>query len=322
MRRRAALGCLGAALACPAILRAQTLPELRDSAAALDQLHSLIVWRGGTEVLAERFGGPGLDRVANVKSVSKTLLSLLVGIAAQRELLSVEDRVLPLLGRGPAGDARDAITVADLLSLRGGLASTSGPNYGAWVSSPNWVEYVLNQPLESEPGGRFIYSTGATHLLGAALSRAAEADLLTLARRWLGAPLGIDFAPWVADPQGNYLGGNDMALSPRDLGRVARMCLNRGEWQGRQVIDPAWFDRAWQPRARSPWSGDGYGYGWFLTRLGGTPVHYARGYGGQVMAVMPRIDTALVITSDPTRPARSGGYFGDLRDLMGRVAAA
>ena len=323
MKRRAALAVIGgAAMAAPGVLRAQGLDGVRDRAADLEQLHSLIVMQGAQERIAERFRGPGLDRVANVKSVSKSLLSLLVGIAIDRGIIEgVDAPILPMLGREPTEDARDRLTVGDLLSLRGGLASTSGPNYGAWVSSGDWVGHVLARPLEGAPGERFIYSTGSTHLMGVALARAADADLLRLSQGWLGRPLGIDFAPWVADPQGNYLGGNDMALSPRGLARIGRMVLAGGEWEDRQVVSRAWLDAAWTPRARSPWSGDGYGYGWFLTRIAGRRAAYARGYGGQVLAVVPEADLTLVITSDPNRPARSRGYFGDLRALMTEIVA-
>ncbi|MEM7711083.1 MAG: serine hydrolase, partial [Pseudomonadota bacterium] len=178
----------------------------------------------------------------------------------------------------------------------------------------------LDQPLEAAPGDRFIYSTGTTHLLGVALARAAGRDLLDLAQSWLGRPMNVDFAPWVADPQGNYLGGNDMALSPRALSRIGRMCLAGGTWNDERVVSRDWLDRAWTPRGRSPWSGDGYGYGWFLTRLDGSSAAYARGYGGQVLAVLPETRTVITVTSDPNLPARSRGYFGQLKGLMERIA--
>ncbi|SEL06365.1 CubicO group peptidase, beta-lactamase class C family [Roseivivax marinus] len=306
-----------AVLATPPVLHAQDAP---DAASELDQLHALVVRQGGEEVVAERYGGAGLDGIANVKSVSKTLVALLTGIAIERGVLDgVDQPVVPLLGRGPFGDTRDDITVGDLLSMRAGLASVSGGNYGAWVSSGDWVGYVLEQERTSEPGGRFIYSTGGWHLLGVALSNAADRSLLALARGWLGAPLGVDFAPWVADPQGNYLGGNDMGVSPRGLSRIGQCVLDGGSWEGTQVIPEDWLARSWEPRARSPFSGDGYGYGWFITSIAGTPVRYGRGYGGQILAVAPEAGTVIAITSDPTLPARSGGYFGDLKDLMGTV---
>lgn len=324
MNRRGALLGGAATLATPAFGQGHgTFADVRETAAGYEQLRSLIVMQGETEILAETFAGPGLDAVANVKSVSKTILSLLVGSAIDRGVIDgVDTPVVPLLGRSTFGDARDTITVGDLLSMRGGLGSTSGGNYGAWVSSRNWVDYVLDQPLQGKPGERFIYSTGTTHLMGVALARAADANLLSLARTWLGAPLNISFAPWVADPQGNYLGGNDMGVTPRGLARIGRMALARGTWNGTRVLPAEWFDTAWTPRSRSPFSGDSYGYGWFLTRLNGLNTAYARGYGGQILAVVPEADLTIVITSDPNRPARSRGYFGALRDLMDDIVRA
>ncbi|MGY9050182.1 MAG: serine hydrolase domain-containing protein, partial [Rhodobacterales bacterium] len=285
-----------------------------------DQLHALVVRQGGADLVAEAFRGPGLTRVANVKSVSKTLVASLTGIAIDRGHLSgVDQRVLPLLGRAPSNDARDDLTVGDLLSMRAGLASTSGGSYGTWVSSRDWVDFALAQERVSEPGGRFIYSTGGWHVLGAALARASGLSLHEMAQDWLGAPLGVDFAPWVRDPQGRYLGGNEMALSPQGLARIGEMVLDNGRAGDRQVVPQSWIETSWEARGRSPFSGDDYGYGWFLTQIDGRQAAYGRGYGGQILAVVPSVDLTIAITSDPTLPARSGGYFGDLRGLMEQI---
>ena len=308
-------------LAAPAVL-AQGQRGYGDTARDLGQLHALVVRRGGTDLVAEAFRGPGLSSVANIKSVSKTVLALLTGIAIEKgHLDGVDQRVLPLLGRARTGDSRDDLTVGDLLSMRAGLASTSGGNYGNWVSSRDWVEYVLSRERVSQPGGRFIYSTGGWHVLGVALSRASGLSLLEMARDWIGAPLGVDFAPWARDPQGRFMGGNEMAVSPRGLARIGQMVLEQGQADGRQVVPQAWIETSWQPRATSPFSGDDYGYGWFLTRLSGRAAFYGRGYGGQILAVVPSLDLVIAITSDPTLPARSGGYFGDLRALMTQIVA-
>lgn len=310
-------------LSAPTLLvlaRQSAARTIEEAARDLGQLHAVSVSVSGREILGIAPRGPGLDRVANVKSVSKTLLALLTGIAIERGVIASPDqKVLPLLGRPPAGDARDALTVGHLLTMRAGLESTSGPRYGAWIASPDWVDTVLEGDLVSSPGGQFIYSTGGWHVLGAALSRAADDDLLSIARRWLGAPLGIDFAPWVRDPQGRYLGGNEMALSPRALRRIGEAVVAGGRWNGAQVVPEGWIDTSWQARARSPWSGDAYGYGWFLTRFAGRNAAYGRGYGGQMLVVVPSRDMVIAITSDPTLPARSGGYFSDLRGLVEQI---
>jgi CubicO group peptidase (beta-lactamase class C family) len=207
------------------------------------------------------------------------------------------------------------------------LERTSGPNYGAWIASGNWVADALSRPFVAEPGGRMLYSTGSFHVLGAVLAEAAGTDLLTLARDWLGAPLDIRIPPWTRDPQGYYLGGNQMALSPRALLRLGELVRRDGRWQGTQVVPPDWIAASLRPVTRSPFSGLSYGYGWFVRPTAAGRLALARGYGGQIAATVPEAGLSVAITSDPTRPARSGGYFGDLMhlildDILGAAAEA
>lgn len=289
-------------------------------AAGFDQLHGLAVaWRGEV-VVAEAMRGPALDRPVNVKSVSKTLVASLAGAAIDRGVLEDVDQPLGALVPGLIPASADPrvreITVAQLLTMQAGLERTSGPNYGRWVNSDNWVEFVLSRPLVTEPGAGMLYSTGSYHLLGAVLTRVAGKSLLALAREWLGAPLGIAFGAWTRDPQGYYLGGNNMVLSPLDLLRFGEMWRAGGTWGAEAVLSKHWVAASWTPRTFSPFSGDAYGYGWFLTMLGGQAAAYARGYGGQMLYVVPSRELTVVVTSDPTRPARSEGYVGDLHALM------
>ncbi|MGS2745118.1 serine hydrolase domain-containing protein [Halomonas sp. LS-001] len=299
-----------------------TLGKVADDARRLEQLHALVIHRHGEPLFADAFRGPSMTQPANIKSASKTLLALMTGIAIERGVLEGTDqRVLPLLGRPLTGDARDALTIGHLLSMQTGLESTSGANYSAWVASSDWVDYVLTRPLVDEPGGRFIYSTGSWHLLGVILARASGKDLHRLANNWLGSPLGITIPPWVTDPQGYYMGGNEMPVSPLGLAKIGNRVLADRRTQEHQLVSKAWIDTSWQPRGRSRFSGDQYGYGWFLTRFAGQQAAYARGYGGQMLVVVPDQQLSIAITSDPTRPARSGGFFGDLRTLVTRIVA-
>ena len=159
-------------------------------------------------------------------------------------------------------------------------------------------------------------------VLGVALARASGESLLTLARARLGDPLEIEIPAWVRDPQGHYLGGNEMALSPRAMLRFGEMTRLDGLWQGRRVLSRDWVAASMVARTRSPWSGLSYGYGWFLGHAGGARMALARGYGGQLVCVLPERAMTIAITSDPTRPARSGGYFGDLMELIGEIVAS
>lgn len=322
-RRTVTAGLLAtAATAATPLLAQRTGPfaAALDRARSFEQLHTLTIAVDGQTRLDRAVRGPALGRIVNVKSVSKSIVSALVGIAIARGHLDGPDqRIAPILDADLPADPDprlSEVTIGDLLTMRAGLERTSGGNYGAWVSSPNWVRDALARPFIANPGGRMLYSTGNYHLLGAILTRVTGDSLLTLARNWLGDPLGIDVAPWVRDPQGRYLGGNDMGLTATGLLRFGETYRQGGTWNGTRVLPESWVEASWTPRARSPWSGDAYGYGWFLSEMRGHPTAYARGYGGQAIWVIRDLGLTVVVTSDPNRPARSEGYMGDLHDMV------
>jgi CubicO group peptidase (beta-lactamase class C family) len=301
-------------------LDAALLQRTLEQAAALPSLHALLVARDGETLAGEAFRGPGLDRAVNVKSVSKTVMAALAGAAIERGVLEgVDQRIAPVLdGLVPAGaDPRvGEITVDHLLTMRAGLERTSGRNYGAWVTSSNWVRYALSRPFVDDPGGRMLYSTGSYHLLSAALTRASGRSTLALARDWLGEPLDIDIPPWTRDPQGIYLGGNNMLLSPRALLRLGEMYRQGGSYQSRRVLPASWVEASWTPRVRSFFTGHAYGYGWFIARARGHRVCYAWGYGGQMIYIVPDLGLSAAITSDPTTPSGRTGYVRELHGLL------
>ena len=305
-----------ACLAAPTVVRAQA-GSLTSAVGNLPQLHSLQIKRGDDLIFGEAPRGPGLDALANIKSCSKSIVALLLGTAIDRgEIASVDvtlREVAPGIIPRDAEPRVDDITMEDLVTLRAGLERTSGGNYGGWVSSANWLADALGRPMVATPGTRMLYSTGSTHILGAALTEATGETLFQLVRTRLGDPLGISVPPWTRDPQGYYLGGNEMALRPTAMLRIATMVRDRGRFEGAQVIPEAWIDASIEPRVRSPWSGLSYGYGWFLSPSG---YILGRGYGGQIIAAHPERDLAVAITSDPTQPARSQGYFGALIELL------
>ncbi len=287
---------------------------------ALDQCRAIIVLLRGETVVSKVFRGPGLERAAPIKSVSKTIVAALTGIAIDRGEISSPQQTLAntaprLIPKGV--DPRVAkITIEHLLTMQAGLERTSGVNYGGWVQSADWVANALMRPFVAEPGSRMLYSTGSFHVLGAVLSEVSGESLLALARSRLGQPLGIEVPAWTRDPQGRYLGGNEMSLSLPAMARFGDLYRRGGEWDGVQVISKDWVESSLLPRTRSPFSGLDYGYGWFLGRAGNDVYALARGYGGQLICIAPQLGFTLALTSDPTRPARSAGYFGDLKRLI------
>jgi CubicO group peptidase (beta-lactamase class C family) len=298
-------------------------PELIDEAltraAGLPRLRCLLVARHG-EVLTERcVNGADPDRPANIKSVSKSVLSALVGLAIDGGDLEGPDQpVVPFFAGHLGGDIdprRDAITVGNLLSMQAGLERTSGGNYGRWVTSRNWVRHAITRPMVADPGGPMLYSTGSSHLLSAILTEATGASTLRFARERLAGPLGIDLPAWPADPQGVFFGGNEMRMSPRALVRFGELYRNDGMHDGERVLSAEWIRTSLEPRTRSRWSGDGYGYGWFLSNVAGHLMFYGWGYGGQYLFVIPDLELTVVVTSDPDPPS-DRGHRKAIRDLL------
>ena len=157
-------------------------------------LKAVAVSQGGSIVGTRGFRSSTVDSPTNIKSASKTVLSALAGIAIDKGVLQGTDqRVADVFERDlPANpDPRlRQVTVGNLLSMQAGLESTSGDNYGRWVTSPNWVRDALSRPFVAEPGGAMLYSTGTSHLLSAMLARASGRSTLELAREWLGPQEG------------------------------------------------------------------------------------------------------------------------------------
>ncbi|HRO13629.1 MAG TPA: serine hydrolase domain-containing protein [Paracoccus sp. (in: a-proteobacteria)] len=334
MQRRGFIRATAAALAAPAALL--NAPSAHASIAAvnavladapgLDRLRAVAVWHDGREVAARGFGGFDPDRPTNIKSASKSVISALAGIAVDRGLLrGVDQPIAPLLAADlpPDPDPRlGRITLGHLLSMQAGLQRQSGPNYGRWVSSRNWVRAALAAPFEAEPGGRMLYSTASSHLVSAILAKVSGRSTLALARDWLGGIPGFAIASWDRDPQGIHLGGNQMAMSTRSLLAFGAAYAAGGAG----AIPPGWITESWRSRTASFFTGEDYGYGWFLSRIAGRPVRYGWGYGGQMIYVFLPANgapaAAVAITSNPDQPSARTGYRDELHRMAGRIVAA
>lgn len=290
-----------------------------ERAAQLPHLHALIIARDGAIQAEQSFRGPSLDTPVPIKSISKSVISALVGIAIERgKLQGVEQ---PIAGFFPSfihanSDPRlHKIKIGHLLSMQSGLVRTSGPAYASWVNSKNWVRYILSAPMLTEPGGEMVYSTGNSHLLSAILTRATGKSTYAFAREVLAKPLGIELRPWQRDPQGIYMGGNQMLVSPRALLKLGELYRRRGMHEGKQVIPAAWIDATLTPRCRSIFSGQLYGYGWFIATVADQPLYFAWGHGGQFIFILPELKLTVVTTSQADRP-RDFEHLGAIFDLL------
>jgi CubicO group peptidase (beta-lactamase class C family) len=308
------------------------------AARAMPHLHSLLVSRRGELIFERYYGGARADRPANIKSASKSVISAVVGIAVDRGLIaSVKTPIVtyfPELARD--ADARKGqITVEDLLAMRSGLEGTSNRNYGAWVLSPNWVQYALARPMFAPPGAAMEYSTGNTHLLSAILTKASGTNTWQFANDALAKPLGFTLPQWPRDPQGIYFGGNDMLLTPREMVAFGELYLNKGRAKGRQIVPEPWVEQSCVGRKREFRPGDRrlsnpnfafdpmrdrqYGLGWWVYEIDGYDSCFAWGFGGQYIFVVPALDLVIVTTASSDVSEQQRGDRQALFDIVSRL---
>jgi CubicO group peptidase (beta-lactamase class C family) len=290
------------------------------AAADLPQLRSLLVsWHG--EMAVEYYArGVRPTGLANIKSASKSLIAALVGIAIDRgRIKSLREPVVTYFPelKNDRDPRKREITIEDLLTMRAGLESTSGRNYGRWVQSPDWVRFALTRPMVADPGSAMQYSTGSSHLLSAVITKATGTSTWQFANEHLARPLGFSLARWPQDPQGVYFGGNEMLLTPKQMVAVGELYLHRGMVKGRQVVPASWVDTSCVPRTTSVFDGDRqYGYGWWIQEFdGGTPC-FAWGYGGQYIFVFLDLDLVVTATSSTAVSEERRGHRRRLIELI------
>lgn len=322
--------CLVALVVSASLAHSQEAPALEqilDDAARLSPLKAIAIAQNGTSLAERGYRGHTVTGSTNIKSASKSIISALVGIAIDKGVLEGPNQpIAPLLESELPADPDPRlylITIGNLLSMQAGLERTSGQNYGNWVASSNWVRNALGRPFVDDPGGQMLYSTGSSHLLSAILTNTTGRSMRELARDWLGPLDEFAIGGWDQDPQGIYMGGNQMAMSTRSLLAFGELYRTGGlTADGERLVSADWIETSWQRRTRSRFTNDGYGYGWFLRRIGGQDVRYAWGYGGQMLYIVPALDLTVAITSDDSEPSGRTGYRDDLHALLGRIIAA
>jgi CubicO group peptidase (beta-lactamase class C family) len=299
----------------------EALDRAFNHAEGLAPLNSLVIARNGTLVAEEYYRGMRSNEDTNTKSASKSVLSALVGIALEEGHIDSLDQPIapffPAYFDANTDPRKRQITLRDLLTMRAGLETTSFGNYGRWVTSDDWVRFALDQPIESAPGTDMIYSTGTSHLVSAILTKATGMSTKAYAQSRLFDPLGIAPPSWQQDPQGIYFGGNNLALSPRDLLAFGQLYLNGGRHDGQQVLPADWARASLQRYVLDSYRGFSYGYFWWIEAFAGIRTHFAWGYGGQYVFVIPGLDLVVVCTSDlQNRPSGIGDHNDRIYTLL------
>ncbi len=288
-------------------------------------LHAVLVVRHGRLVLErywpgadESWGRPlgvvqhGPDTLHDLRSVTKSIVALLYGIALDRgQVPPPEAPLYPLFPQYAdlaADPSRAHIAVGHVLSMTMGLAWNENLPYTnpanseiAMERAPDRFRFILEQPVAYPPGTRWTYSGGATALLGALLARGTGMSLPDFAKQALFDPLGITRFEWAAGADGVHSAASGLRLGARDLAVLCRMLLANGGSNEAQIVPAAWLERAFAPVVPT---GDGLQFGlhWYVGQatspaFGDAPQRWinANGNGGQRLFLMPSAGLCLVV---------------------------
>jgi CubicO group peptidase (beta-lactamase class C family) len=279
-----------------------------------ENLHSLLIVKDGRLVFEEYFRGHNQRNIDYVASVTKSVTSILVGIAIDQGFIENSDQYLVELLPSYA-DVINADPLKQKLQLWHLLSMTSGLEwdedtfpYGdsrndatAMERSTNAVLFVLNRPVIREPGSQFQYSGANPMLLSAILQEATGMTAAEFAKLYLFEPLGISQYRWDAYADGHTHTDGGLSLRPRDMAKIGQLILNGGQWNGVRIVSEAWVAESTQARMTvSP--GIQYGYQWWRENqavyLETVEPYFAAGFGGQLINVYPDQKMIIVVTSD------------------------
>lgn len=298
----------------------ESLKQIISKSEQNPKLRSLIIEQDGEILMSRMFGGRSASTPYNIKSASKSLISLLVGIAIQEGFISSIDEPISTyfsdyFERKP-DSKKEVLTIRQLLSMQSGLESTSFGNYGRWVISKNWVEFALDQPFIEEAGGKMVYSTATSHLLSVIITKASGMSTMAFANKYLFNPLNIRIGGWDKDPQGYYMGGNNVALTPRDMLKIGRLMLNGGEYEGKRIVNKEWVDLSFQTYTQSNFNPYDYGFMWWNKMVGDYKVYFAWGFGGQYIFMIPELNSTIVMTSAILSTSQNRNYKEPIFELL------
>ncbi|MCZ7569739.1 MAG: serine hydrolase [Ardenticatenaceae bacterium] len=271
-------------------------------------IHSLLLVRNGSVVVDAYFYPYDGSTVHDLASETKSIMTTLIGIAADQGKLSLDAPMLSFFpDRTIANrDARkERITVRHLTSMSSGFDCTRAANEPLtqeMLAAPDAVQFALDRRMASEPGTQFAYCNMGSHLLSAILQQATGMTALDFARQNLFEPLGIRDVMWPTDPHGVNRGWGDLHLHPRDMAKIGYLWLNKGRWEDKQVVSREWVENSVTAQIRSD-GDDNYGYGWWLTTDGAPGEFRADGRGGQYTIVLPTMNLIVETTG--------GGFEGD-----------
>ncbi len=278
------------------------------------RVHSLQIVMNNDLICEEYFSGAERGELQNLYSCTKSISSLLVGVALElNPKYTVNSKVSELLPEYKGHERFENLTLEHFLSQTTGIKwAETGRSFAPGHSgfdmeqTDDWLQYLFEQPMTSEPGKRFNYNTGVSHALPLLASRIAGVSVKELLEKQLFEPLAISDYKWDQDPQGNFVGGKGLYLSAETFRKIGELVLEGGTYAGRQVISKRWLEESLSLKAKGHMYYGKYGYQWWLKNWPAGPdvskddfnIKCAIGFGGQFLFLIPKWNAFVVFTGN------------------------
>jgi CubicO group peptidase (beta-lactamase class C family) len=291
--------------------------ELYLDAAQLETIYGLLVIKNDHLIAEKYFNEGSVEQLSRRASVTKSYTSALVGIALDQGCLtSVDQKMIdffPEVADQITDPRKKQITIKEMLQMRAGYPwEETDPALWEALWSGEYLRYIVDFPLTSDPGTEFNYSNLTSHWLGIIVARACDTDLKSFGKEHLFSPLGVEVGDWNRDLDGYYIGGGDIQFTARDMAKFGLLYLNGGEYEANQIIPASWVrqsletysDYAWVTKDKLNKVGRyfrdlGYGYQWWSASAGEHHIDFAWGHGGQLIVLLADLDMVIVATADP-----------------------
>ncbi|MFK8046172.1 MAG: serine hydrolase domain-containing protein [Crocinitomicaceae bacterium] len=295
--------------------------------ASENSIYSIVVSKNGQIVKEEYYNGSAKNELFNTQSVSKSIISLLVGIAIDQSFIkSEESLIFEYFPESTyfSNEQKKEITIKHLLNHTSGLDWKGFLEHETFLASKNQAEYVLGRDIISKPGLEYNYHSGGTHLLSFILTKATGMTTLEFAKQYLFKPLEIENVEWEKLNDGYYDGaGFGLLMRSDDLLKIGELLLNEGKYDSQQIVSKTWIQKSFDERLKkdTKWGlrHSQHGYGWYSKMNGEEQILYAMGYGGQFIFIMPKKELVIVTTHNHDTPDGIDQQVDFLDGILGKL---
>lgn len=280
----------------------------------IQDIHSLLMVKNSKLVLEDYFHGYARNKTHSMMSVSKSITSILIGIAKdQKKIPNIDKKIYEFFLSYKDiswDDLKNTICLKHVLNMTAGLDwndwdypdTDPRSSTQAMIRSDDWIKFILGRKAIDPPGKNFVYSNGLTMLLGEILRNSTGVYADKFAGEYLFGPLGISDFSWQKLPDGTIITAWGLKLRPRDMAKIGYMMLKDGKWKAKQIVSSTWVKESTKAHVEGDiLLGSGYGYQWWRGRTfinnKSIETFYAAGKGGQYIFVCPSLDLVTVFTS-------------------------